>query len=159
MKKSKLQKVMHAVVAALLSLITIFSTTVGAFAWTVDGSGVANGGGGKGGGGKGGGKGFVGLITDISVDFRIACPLKNILIVIFLEFSQNQPFCFKCDSTFVVGSFLAVFRPKVFFTVKGHAAVDFLVIAVFCEHKSAVAKHSTAVGIFHRMTRANAFGF
>ena len=47
MKKSKLQKVMHAVVAALLSLITIFSTTVGAFAWTVDGSGVASGGGGK----------------------------------------------------------------------------------------------------------------
>ena len=150
MKKSKLQKVMHAVVAALLSLITIFSTTVGAFAWTVDGSG---------GGAKGGGKGFVGLITDISVDFRIACSLKNIFEVIFLEFSQNQPFCFKCDSTFVVGSFLAAFRPKVFFTVKGHAAVDFLVIAVFCEHKSAVAKHPTAVGIFHRMTRANAFGF
>ena len=47
MKKSRLQKVMHAVVAALLSLITIFSTTVGAFAWTVDGSGVASGGGGK----------------------------------------------------------------------------------------------------------------
>lgn len=47
MKKSKLQKVIHAVVAALLSLITIFSTTVGAFAWTVDGSGVASGGGGK----------------------------------------------------------------------------------------------------------------
>ena len=47
MKKSKLQKVMHTVVAALLSLITIFSTTVGAFAWTVDGSGVASGGGGK----------------------------------------------------------------------------------------------------------------
>ena len=98
MQKSRLQKVMHTVVAALLSLITIFSTTVGAFAWTVDGSGVANGG-----GGKGGGKGFVGLITDISVDFRIACPLKNIFEVIFLEFSQNQPFCFKCDSTFVVG--------------------------------------------------------
>ena len=96
MQKSRLQKVMHAVVAALLSLITIFSTTVGAFAWTVDGSGVANGGGGKGGGGKGGGKGFVGLITDISVDFRIACPLKNIFEVIFLEFSQNHPFCFKC---------------------------------------------------------------
>lgn len=50
MKKSKLQKVMHAVVAVVLSLITIFSTTVGAFAWTVDGSGVASGGGGKGGG-------------------------------------------------------------------------------------------------------------
>ena len=150
MKKSKLQKVMHAVVAALLSLITIFSTTVGAFAWTVDGSG---------GGGKGGGKGFVGLITNVSVDFRIACPLENIFEVIFLEFSQNQPFCFKCDSTFVVGSFLAAFRPKVFFTAKGHAAVDFLVIAVFCKHKSAVAKHPTAVGIFHRVTRANAFGF
>ena len=153
MKKSKLQKVMHAVVAALLSLITIFSTTVGAFAWTVDGSGVASGG-----GGKGGGKGFVGLITDISVDFRIACPLENIFEVIFLEFSQNQPFGFQRNRAFVVGSFLAVFRPKVFFTVKGHAAVDFLVIAVFCKHKSAVAKHPTAVGIFHRVTRANAFG-
>ena len=110
-------------------------------------------------GGKGGGKGFVGLITDVSVDFWIACPLKNIFEVIFLEFSQNQPFGFKCVSAFVVGSFLAVFRPKVFLTVKGHAAVDFLVIAVFCEHKSAVAKHPTAVGIFHRVTRANAFGF
>ena len=94
MKKSKLQKVMHAVVAALLSLITIFSTTVGAFAWTVDGSG---------GGAKGGGKGFVGLITDISVDFRIACPLKNIFEVIFLEFSQNQPFGFQRNRAFVVG--------------------------------------------------------
>lgn len=138
----------------MLSLITISSTTVGAFAWTVDGSGVANGG-----GGKGGGKGFVGRITDILVDFRIACPLKNIFEVIFLEFSQNQPFGFQRNRAFVVGSFLAVFRPKVFFTVKGHAAVDFLVIAVFCKHKSAVAKHPTAVGIFHRVTRANAFGF
>lgn len=89
---------MHTIVAVVLSLITIFSTTVGAFAWTVDGSGVASGG-----GGKGGGKGFVGLITDISVDFRIACPLKNILIVIFLEFSQNQPFGFQRNRAFVVG--------------------------------------------------------
>ena len=113
----------------------------------------------SGGGAKGGGKGFVWLITDISVDFQIACPLKNIFEVIFLEFSQNQPFSFQRNRAFVVGSFLAVFRPKVFFTVKGHAAVDFLIIAVFCEHKSAVSKHPTAVRIFHCVAGANPFGF
>lgn len=43
----------YAITAVALSLITIFSTTVGAFAWTVDGSGIAGGG-----GGSGGGKGF-----------------------------------------------------------------------------------------------------
>lgn len=53
MKKSKFKRVIHTVVAVVLSLITIFSTTVGAFAWTVDGSGIASGG-----GGSGGGKGF-----------------------------------------------------------------------------------------------------
>lgn len=53
MKKSRVQKVIYAITAVALSLITIFSTTVGAFAWTVDGSGIAGGG-----GGSGGGKGF-----------------------------------------------------------------------------------------------------
>lgn len=49
-EKSRVQKVVHTITAVVLSLITIFSTTVGAFAWTVDGSGIA--------GGGGGGKGF-----------------------------------------------------------------------------------------------------
>lgn len=52
MKKSKrkFRRLASALLAIFLSVLTIMSSTVGAFAWTVDGSGIA--------GGGGGGKGF-----------------------------------------------------------------------------------------------------
>lgn len=55
MKKSKrkFRRLASALLAIFLSVLTIMSSTVGAFAWTVDGSGIAGGG-----GGSGGGKGF-----------------------------------------------------------------------------------------------------
>lgn len=55
MKKSKrkFRRLASALLAIFLSVLTIMSSTVGAFAWTVDGTGIAGGG-----GGSGGGKGF-----------------------------------------------------------------------------------------------------